>query len=120
MPTAFLDPLFPTSLGRPLNNMITRPGSTFKKSQFDHGVRYKKTYCNTYLVDVTFRMTDAQLGVLKDFYYNYLDFGVLPFLAEWNVEGDKTMKMFRFYEIYNISREMSSEYSVVKFTVEKI
>lgn len=76
-------------------------GDTFIRSQFDHSIRQRKSYCADYSVSFGFTtMNAAQMVLFREFYYSTLNNGSSSFTADWEIEGDVTEKKFRFSSIY--------------------
>ena len=109
---------FPAYLGCPLNNLVMRPGASFIKTNFDHKTRYRKRYCETYLVDVQFIFDANQIVVFRRWHTHNLDYGVLPFMADWVIEGNRDPKEFHFYGPYTASLNQNDTLYRVSFTVE--
>lgn len=106
--------LYPSSLPCPMvagNNM--QGGNTFLRSNFDHSIRQRKSYCADYAITFTFTSANAsEMMAFKDFYYSTLGNGVKSFLADWEVEGNSTQKEFRFSDIYNAKSIGKSIYRI--------
>jgi len=79
-------------------------GETFTRSQFDHSIRQRKSYCADYGVAFSFTTESAaQMVLFREFYYSTLNNGSESFTAEWEIEGDTTEKKFRFSSMYKVS-----------------
>ncbi len=88
----------------PLIDISGAVGETFKKTNFDHGVRYRKTYCTTYIIRVKWVLNKDEMLAFRSWYWGDLDKGSLSFTADWDIEGDETEKEFHFYTPYKWAR----------------
>ena len=96
-----------------------QPGSPFYRTQFQLGTRYRKRYCPTDLLDVQFYFSKEEMARFKQLFYDDLDNGTDPFLADWEVNGDTSEKQFHFIEAYKATKKSTYYQVSAKLEVQK-
>lgn len=113
--------LYPSTLPEPaINGNTMSSNRTFNRTRFDHGFRHRRLPDTHMMVEFTFLLkSSAQMQAFMDFYYDYLDYGVNEFEANWEVTGFFTeTKVFRFTDTFLATPLRAQMYSVsAKFQV---
>lgn len=104
---------YPTTLPGPdLKTAQFTPGDTFSRTEFEFGMRYRKTWESVYRVRYTFTLTDDQMKEFRHFYEQTLNGGMWKFKADWEIEGDRDTKVFHFLDRYTAKKTKSALYEV--------
>ena len=92
---------YPGNLPCP-NTYNFKAPETFLRSNFDFAVRTRPTTCKTSQVEYSFIFNDnAQYELFRTWYYVTLLGGSQPFEADFLVEGNAGLKVFRFANFYS-------------------
>jgi len=105
---------YPSNLPEPTitgNNMDV--GQSFTKVEFDSGFRYRRSANSPMILEFAFQIiSHTQMNEFIDFYHRYLQRGVQPFYATWEVSGFSSQKLFRFADAPSVVNLKGNLYAV--------
>ena len=103
---------YPTDLPCPILEGSTAGASqTVEREEFEFKTRQRALPSSKYAFKADFQCkTSTQMKSFRTFFFTSLDNGALPFQANWDVEGDTSLKDFRFSGPYSVKLLSGTQY----------